>query len=260
MANYSVIAIALVMLFWRPPQNFEGLSPLRSSATQRMRDHLFSMQFLALSCLLIAFAAAWPPVAQVDQSQILPSGERPMRIMALIAGSALLYLVVTAIVMAYVSIKARSLSAMGRQWAPLPRWTYAVAGILMLISGYVLLRPPLDYLWGLVPAPGWFVLLLMIVLLVAHAGLTILSRKMLVPWDVDPRWEKWYRQVLEFRSLRAVTAAIGAMLILGYGFPDGWLGLCLALLCLPSLLVLQRPSVVHPQSTTMAAARPRSRP
>lgn len=259
-ANYSVTAIALVMLFWRPPQDFEGLTPLRSTAVQRMRDHLFCMQFLALCCLFIAFSAAWPPVAQVDQFQVLPTGERPMRIMALIAGSALLYLVVTALVMAYVSIKARSLSAMERQWAPLPRRAYAVAGILVLISGYFLLRPPLDYLWGLVPAPGWFVLLLMFVLLVAHGGLTILSRKMLVPWDVDSRWEKWYRQVLELRSLRTVTAAIGAMLLLGYGFPDGWLGLCLVLLCLPALLVLQRPSVVHPRSTTRAAERPRSRP
>ncbi|WP_279403464.1 hypothetical protein, partial [Arthrobacter sp. JCM 19049] len=178
---------------------------------------------MALGASLILLLVLWP--THSPQPQALPDARPGMHLMVLITGAALLYLVITGSSMGYVHGKAGRTGP--RHWGPLPRWIYPVAGLLMAASVYFLLRPPLDYLWGLVTAPAAFILLLVAVLLLAHAAVRLASRRMQVAWAVDGHWERWYRQMIELRSLRTVTAALGALLFCGCGFDYGWVGLSL---------------------------------
>ncbi|MEU3332820.1 hypothetical protein ACF046_12695 [Glutamicibacter creatinolyticus] len=257
--NYAVLGVALVMLFWRPPQNFEGVTAVPRHPVRALRDHLFATQYVALGASLILLLVLWP--THSPQPQALPDARPGMHLMVLITGAALLYLVITGSSMGYVHGKAGRTGP--RHWGPLPRWIYPVAGLLMAASVYFLLRPPLDYLWGLVTAPAAFILLLVAVLLLAHAAVRLASRRMQVAWAVDGHWERWYRQMIELRSLRTVTAALGALLFCGYGFDYGWVGLSLVVLCFPARLLIPHPGPErHPAAAhgRPAAAGPAAPP
>lgn len=253
-ANYAVTGVAVLMLFWRPPGNFNGLPAVRTNPVARLRDQLYSVNFVTAAITLALLSAFYAWAASVEQTQSYPTPERGEKIMLLLALAALFYLASNAAVMAYVSYRSRGVAALPRHSGPLPKWCYAVAIVLVLGSVYVTLNPPLDYLWGLAPARPLVPLALVLLLVLGFTGLACFARRMVLPWDVSADMETWYRKVLELRALRAVTAAIIAMPLMGYPFPDGVGVFALVVFLLPSALFLERPAL-HAASAVPAGPR-----
>src|SRR5690606_11448588 len=165
-----------------------------------------------------------------------------------------LYLAVNALYLGYMNWASRQAAAAEKHSAPLPWWPYACAGLLFATSTYCLRDPPLDYLWGFASPSEVIVAGLLLLLLAAHGGFTWLARRVIIPWSVSPAEEIWYRRVLELRSMRVITSAVVAMLLIGYGFPSG-LGLfALLIFVVPAVIFLERPGSAfvpsHQRSST----------
>ncbi len=239
-ANYTVLAITIVMFFWRPPVNFESLRPAVSSAFARLREQLFAVQYLSAVAAILLVAVGWPMLPS-SETQEMPTVERATAILLLLAGAALFYLLVNAAYLAYVAFRTRAVARLPKPAARLPLWTYVVAGLLMAASLYYLLFPPLALLWGFVLPNRWIIVGLAAALLAAHAGFVLLIRSVALPWQVRCEVETWYRQVLEFRSMRVVTGALVAMPLMGYGLFEEFGLFGLLIFCAPAVLALPRP-------------------
>lgn len=244
-ANYAVMGVALLMLFWRPPSSFQGLPAARANPTGRLRDQLYSAHFLTTALLFLLMGVfGWTVTEELDY-QDMPSAAHAERIMLFCAAAALFYLAANAAIMAYTSSRSRSAASLPRHHRPLPRWIYLVAAILVLASTFVLLNPPLDYLWGMVPARPMVVAPLVLLVLLGYLGFRQYTRRTVIPWDVTKEHEIWYRRVLELRALRAVVAALVAMPLVAYPFPPGSVAFALLIFFLPSALMLERPALQH---------------
>ena len=239
-ANFTVLTITIVMFFWRPPVNFESLRPAVSSAFARLREQLFAVQYLSAVAAILLVAVGWPMLPS-SETQEMPTVERATAILLLLAGAALFYLLVNAAYLAYMAFRTRAVARLPKPAARLPLWTYVVAGLLMAASLYFLLFPPLALLWGFVLPNRWIIVGLAAALLAAHAGFVLLIRSVALPWQVGCEVETWYRQVLEFRSMRVVTGALVAMPLMGYGLFEGFGLFGLLIFCAPAVLALPRP-------------------
>lgn len=253
-ANYIDLAITVVMFFWRPPVNFESLRPAVSSAFTRLREQLFAVQYLSAMAAILLVAVGWPMLPS-SETQEMPTAERATAILALLAGATLFYLLVNAAYLAYMAIKTRAAARMPKPAARLPLWTYVVAGLLMAASLYFLLFPPLDLLWGFVAPNRWIIAGLAAALLAAHAGFVLLVRSVAIPWQVGAEVEIWYRQVLEFRSLRVVAGAFVAMPMMGYQLFADFSLFGLLVFCAPAVLALPRPQGSMRPETSDAGRR-----
>ncbi|MGJ3402730.1 hypothetical protein [Glutamicibacter sp. Je.9.36] len=239
-ANYATLAISALMLFWRPPINFENLRTTTVTPFVRARTQLLSLQYFTAVVTLVALFAAWWFLPVVDETE-WPTGERATWKLVLFAGAAMLYLAVNALYLCYMNLVSRQVSNARRHSASLPLWSYIAAGLLFATSAYFLLDPPLDYLWGFVPPGKTVVAGLIVLLLATHLGFVWFSRRAIIPWAVSSAEEIWYRKVLELRSMRVITSAVVAMLLIGYGFPAG-LGLfALLIFVVPAVIFLERP-------------------
>lgn len=244
-ANYTVMGITLAMLFWAPPANFDGIAAQHARPVSRMRDQLFTMQFItsALTVLVVILVGGLVAYDSVPANSLSPAqGER---IMLGYAGVALLYLLANAAIMTYTHFRSQAASDLPKFWRPLPLWTYLVAGVLSIASLVVMLKPPVSLLWGVVPVRPAVALALVLFLIGSFIGFRYLARYMTLPWEVGPDMEVWYRRVLELRALRAVTTIILALPLAGYPFPDGTVALALVIFLLPSALVLERPDLAR---------------
>ncbi len=239
-ANYTVLAISTAMFFWGPPTNFESVKTVLASGFARLREQLLSVQFLTATVSLLILAVGWPMLPSTDD-QDMPTSERAAATLVLLTCAALFFLIANSAYLAYMALKTRALKQIPKPAARLPLWTYAVAGLLAVASLYVLIFPPLDLLWGFVAPSPWIGIGLVAALLAAHVGFVFASRAVALPWQVNKEVEIWYRQVLEFRSLRAVTSAIIAMPLLGYQLFQDFGLLTLLVFCAPAVLVFPRP-------------------
>ncbi|MDR4534859.1 hypothetical protein [Glutamicibacter sp. PS] len=253
-ANYAVLAICLVMLLWRPPTNFEARRQQAISPFGRLREQLFAVQYMSATLALLVAAAFWQMLPSTGPAS-MPTAERTTAILFLITAVAFLYLLINAAYLLYMMIQTRTLGHLPRPSAPLPRWTYISAGTAVVVTLYFLLNPPLDSLWGFVTPVWWIPLVLVSALLAAHAGFCALIRATKIPWNVTAEQEIWYRQVLEFRSLRVVTGAIVSMLLLGYQLLNDF-GLVGVVICFaPAVLALQRPAAPKMQRSSSVGVR-----
>ncbi|MFJ2350983.1 hypothetical protein [Glutamicibacter sp. NPDC087673] len=239
--SYGALAVALTLLFWGPRSTFSAQSTTRErTAFSRLRDQLFTLQYVTAALTLLSVAIGWSFLPLDDELQ-MPTNERTTWILMIFAGAALSYAVLNALYLSYVSTVARQASAAPKYHAPLPLWSYIAAGLLFATSTYFLLDPPLDYLWGFVPPGKTMVAGLILLLLATHLGFVWFSRRAIIPWAVSSAEEIWYRKVLELRSMRVNTSAVVAMLLIGYGFPAG-LGLfALLIFVVPAVIFLERP-------------------
>ena len=92
-------------------------------------------------------------------------------------------------------------------------------------------------------------------LLAAHAGFVLLVRSVAIPWQVGAEVEIWYRQVLEFRSLRVVAGAFVAMPMMGYQLFADFSLFGLLVFCAPAVLALPRPQGSMRPETSDAGRR-----
>lgn len=252
-ANYAVLGVSAVLLLWRPPADFEGLPRTTDTAFGRLRAQLLSLQYLTAATTLVALYAAWSFLPVPDQNA-WPTGERETRMLVVFTSAALLYLALNALYLGYASKAARRAAAFPKHAAPLPAWSYFCAGAVSVACAYFLLVPPLDYLWGFVAPSRPIVLGLIALLAAAHAAFTWYSRRATIAWQVSADEEIWYRRVLELRSLRVVTSAILAMLVVGYEFPMRLDLAALLVFALPAAIFLERPHSATVHATAPSTA------
>lgn len=244
-ANYAVAGIALTMLFWRPATNFESLVPERSRPVSRMRDQLFTMQFTTtmLTVLLLIVVGALPAYYSSSQTPLTPA--RAELTMLAYGSIALVYLLANAAIMTYTHLASRAAATLPKTYRRLPLWSYLIAGALGLASLIVMLWPPVDLLWGVVPARPLVILGLVLLMGGAFAAFRIFVRRLTLPWEAGTEMEIWYRRVLELRALRVVTTALVAMPLGFYPFPTGSVLFALVIFFIPSAFVLERPDLAR---------------
>ncbi|MGH3652773.1 hypothetical protein [Glutamicibacter sp.] len=253
-ANYAMLGISALMLFWRPPGNFENERRTTATAFSRLREQLLSLQYVTAIATMVALYAAWFLLPVPDQNA-WPTGERETWILVVLTVAALLYLALNALYLNYVNLISRKAAALPKYSAPLPIWAYICAGTLAAACAYFLINPPLDYLWGFVAPRRSIVVGLIALLALAHAGFVWCSRRATIPWSVSAAEEIWYRRVLELRSLRAVASAILAMLVVGYEFPMRLDLAALLVFAVPAVIFLERPrsSTAHSSQAPVTA-------
>ena len=239
-ANYAVLGISVLMLFWRPPTNFENLPRAKRTGFSRLRDQLFSLQYATALLMFVAIFIAWPNLPVSDDYK-LPTGERETWMLVLFTSAAVFYLALNALYLGYANVVSRQISAAPKHSARLPMSPYICAGLLIVACLYFLLFPPLDYLWGFVAPSKVVVIALVVLLVLAHLGFAWFARRSIIPWNVTAAEEIWYRRVLELRSLRAVTSTVAAMLVVGYEFPVRLDLLAIMIFCIPAVIFLERP-------------------
>lgn len=239
-ANLAVVGISALMLFWAPPSNFENLHKPAFIPFTRMRDQLLSLQFTSAVLTILAICIAWPYLPNEDELTI-PTGERETWILVIFAGAALFYLALNVSYLSYVNRVSRRVATAPKHSAPLPKWSYICAGILVAACTYYLLFPPLNYLWGFTAPYKTVVLGLVLLLFLAHLGFVWFVRGTIIPWETSPSEDIWYRRVLEIRSMRTVTSAVVAMLVVGYEFPARLDLLALLIFVMPAIIFLKHP-------------------
>lgn len=252
--NYSALAVGLTLFFWGPRSTLKAHSAAKApTAFVRVREQLLVLQYSTATLALLGLAIGWIFLPVTNETH-WPTAQRTTWILVLFAAAAMLYLAVNALYLGYMNWASRQAAAAEKHSAPLPWWPYACAGLLFATSTYFLLDPPLDYLWGFASPSKMIVAGLLLLLLAAHGGFTWLARRVTIPWSISPAEEIWYRRVLELRSLRVITSAVVAMLLIGYGFPSG-LGLfALLIFVVPAVIFLERPGSAfvpsHQRSST----------
>ena len=244
-ANYAVIGITIAMLFWRPPTDFEGVPKSSSNPVSRMREQLFTMQFVTCALTVLVTAVLGGLIGYEFSTEVSFSPTRGELTMLSYVGVAVFYLLANAAIMYYTHVQSRQAADLPKSHRTLPRWTYLVAGLLSITSLAVMLNPPTSWLWGVVAVRPLVALGLVALLLVLFLGFRYLVRRMTLPWDVDEDMEIWYRRVLELRALRAVTTIIVALPLAAYPFPAGTVTLALVIFLLPSAVVLERPDLAR---------------
>ena len=252
-ANYAVLGVSVLMLFWRPPRNFENVRRTTATDFSRLREQLLSLQYVTAATTLVALFAVWPLLPVPDQNA-WPNGERSTWILVVLTAAALLYLALNALYLSYVNVMSRKAAALPKHSAPLPLWTYICATTVAASCAYFLIDPPLDYLWGFVAPRRSSVIGLIALLVIAHAGFVWFSRHATIPWSVSADEEIWYRRVLELHSMRTVTSAILAMLFVGYAFPMRLDLAALLVFVVPAVIFLERPGTAMVRAQQPAAA------
>ncbi|UYQ77667.1 hypothetical protein OF385_00315 [Glutamicibacter sp. JL.03c] len=239
-ANYAVLGISAVMLLWRPPTDFENVTVRKKIQSSRLREQLLSLQFATATLTFIVLFVVWQLLPEIDE-YAMPAAERVTWMLVILTGAALFYLALNALYLGYVNVVSRQISAANKHSANLPLWPYICAGLLVATSTYFLIFPPLDYLWGFVAPKKVTVIALVVVLIIAHLGFIWFTRRANMAWDVSADEEIWYRRVLELRSLRTITAAIVAMVVIGYEYPVRLEFLAVMVFLWPAVVFLERP-------------------
>lgn len=239
-ANYAVVGISVIMLLWGPPTNFENVAVKNRTQFNRLRDQLLSLQVATATLTFVALFIAWLSLPEIDE-HVMPTGERVTWMLVILTGAALFYLALNALYLGYVNAVSRQISAATKQSARLPLWPYICVGLFVATSTYFLIFPPLDYLWGFVAPSKMVVIALVVVLISAHLGFVWFTRRANIAWEVSADEEIWYRRVFELRSLRTITAAIVAMLVVGYEYPFRLDFLAVLIFLLPAIIFLERP-------------------
>ncbi|MGO2052725.1 hypothetical protein ACT3UD_15490 [Glutamicibacter sp. 287] len=246
-ANVAMLITFIAMALWKPPENFaRTTSPKPASSFLRMRENLFAIGFLTTALTLIALACSSSLVQTEYADNARPGENAPQAIVSLLV-VALLFLVLNAGFLGYLHLKSRGTHSLARHSADLPRYVYVLAGLLLIGATYLLINPPFEYFWGLVPVKPVFALGALLALLAATACHIWWVRRAALPWDVTVEQEIWYRQVHELRALRVVTAAAVAMLAWGYEAGPYVSAVGIIVFCCPAVIILARPETRVPQ-------------